>query len=156
MIDTGYLVHDSGQYVYRIPSRNLVIRGAHPEWVLMAAAEVLCRIARAEADCELAELAAARGETASGLVAGQAAEALLTERFDLLPQCIVSLGPVYYKWTDLEGRSLTPQDFMAHAMKRLIDRTQKRTVPKQLAQSSLAAGGAHHATMAGFCKISTK
>ena len=151
MINEGYLVQDCGRYVYRNPSRNIVIWGAQPEWVLMAAAEVLSQIERAGAECEIVKRNAARHETPGGTVAAQAAEAALMERFDLLPQCIVSLGPVYYKWTGLEGLALKPHEFMAQAMQRLIDVGQKRTGRRQPALAGIAVDGPQAAT-AGLAK----
>ena len=90
---------DDGQYEFRDPSRGLIIRGTHPEWVLQAAAEVIGTFSRLAAESLVDELAALHslGSVRSAELA--AARAEKRRRFDIRPRCSVVHGAVEYFWT---------------------------------------------------------
>lgn len=106
MLETGRIGHVEGQYEYRDPSRGLVVRGPHPEWVLQAAAEVIGNLARLESDGLLAELTAMRALGAVDQAEMTAAHAEHRQRFGLSPRCHVALGPVHYFWSSPDGPAL--------------------------------------------------
>ncbi|MEO1363857.1 MAG: hypothetical protein AAFU86_08800, partial [Pseudomonadota bacterium] len=58
MNEIGQLSESDGQYEFRDPTRNLIVRGEHPEWVLQAAAEVIGNTAKLEAESVVEELTA--------------------------------------------------------------------------------------------------
>lgn len=127
MTEIGRLSLADGQYEFRDPSRNLIVRGGHPEWVLMAAAEVIGNTARLEAESLLEELTALIEFEAAEAIEVDSARFSLKERFELVPQCIVSLGTMDYKWAAAEGRAKKPTEFGSHPLKRVHDMSLTKT-----------------------------
>lgn len=121
MTEIGRLYEADGQYEFRDPSRNLIVRGGHPEWVLLAAAEVIGNTARLEAESLVDELSAMLEFDAAQPIEIDSAKFSYKERFDLVPQCIVSLGTMDYKWAAVEGRVQKPQEFGKHPLRRVHD-----------------------------------
>ena len=113
MSEIGRICQVNGQYEFRDPSRSLVVRGAHPEWVLQAAAEVIGNVSRLEAESLVEELAAMQGLGAVDQAEVRAARIACRQRFDTGPRCHVSLGPVDYFWASREGPSLKPDEIAA-------------------------------------------
>ena len=127
MNEIGRLSKADGQYEFRDPSRNLIIRGGHPEWVLLAAAEVIGNTARLEAESLVEELSAMLDFAAAEPIEVDSAKYAMKERFELIPQCIVSLGAMDYKWAAAEGRAQKPEEFGNHALKRVHDMSMTRS-----------------------------
>ncbi|WP_370400194.1 hypothetical protein [Sulfitobacter sp. JB4-11] len=121
MNQIGQLSEADGQYEYRDQARGLIIRGEHPEWVLQAAAEVIGNTARLEAESVVEELTAMLEFEAAEPIEVDSAKYALKERFELVPQCIVSLGKMDYKWAAAEGRAQKPEEFGSQPLKRLHD-----------------------------------
>jgi len=127
MNELGRLSESDGQYEFRDPGRKLLVRGGHPEWVLMAAAEVISNTARLEAEGLVDELSAMLEFDAAEPVEVDAARYSLQERFEIIPQCIVSLGTLDYRWAASEGRAMKPAEFGNHALKRVHDMSLTRS-----------------------------
>jgi len=127
MSEIGCLSETDGQYEFRDPSRSLVIRGEHPEWVLMAAAEVIGNNARLEAESFIEELNAMVEFEAAEEIEVDSAKYALKERFELIPQCIVTLGKMDYKWAAPEGRAKKQDEFGNQALKRVHDMSLTRS-----------------------------
>jgi len=127
MNEIGRLAQADGQYEFRDPSRNLIVRGGHPEWVLLAAAEVISNTARLEAESLLDELSALMEFDAAEPIEVDSARFSLKERFELIPQCIVSLGTMDYKWAAAEGRAKKPSEFGNQPLKRVHDMSLTRS-----------------------------
>lgn len=126
MNEIGRLSLADGQYEFRDASRNLIVRGGHPEWVLQAAAEVIANTARLEAESLIEELTAMREFEAVEPIEVDAAKFSLKERFEMIPQCIVSLGTMDYKWAASEGRAIKAEEFGNHPLRRIHDMALKR------------------------------
>jgi hypothetical protein len=127
MNEVGRLIQADGQYEFRDPSRNLIVRGGHPEWVLMAAAEVISNTAKLEAESQVEELTALLEFDAAEPIEVDSAKFSLKERFELIPQCIVSLGTMDYKWAAAEGRAKKPNEFGNQPLKRVHDMSLTRS-----------------------------
>ena len=127
MNQIGQLSESAGQYEYRDQARGLIIRGEHPEWVLQAAAEVIANTARREAESVGEELTAMLEFEAAEPIEVDSAKYALKERFELIPQCIVSLGKMDYKWAAAEGRAQKPDEFGNQTLKRVHDMSMTRT-----------------------------
>lgn len=121
MSEIGQLSESDGQYELRYPSRNLIVRGEHPEWVLQAAAEVIANTARLEAESIVDELTAMVEFEAAEPIEVDSAKYSFKERFELVPQCIVSLGRLDYKWAAAEGRIQKPEEFGDKSLIRVHD-----------------------------------
>ncbi|MXQ07950.1 hypothetical protein GQ651_08835 [Alphaproteobacteria bacterium GH1-50] len=121
MDEIGQLKEVDGRFEFRHDGLGLVVRGDHPEWVLMAAAEVISSTARIEGEAELESLTAlAEFEEVSGIEVDSAKFAL-KQRFETIPQCIVSLGKIDYKWATAEGREKLTEEYDGHMVRRIHD-----------------------------------
>ena len=127
MNEIGQLSESDGQYEYRDPTRSLIVRGDHPEWVLQAAAEVIGNTAKLEAESVVEELTAMVEFEAAQEIEVDSAKYALKERFELVPQCIVSLGKMDYKWAAAEGRQQKPEEFGTQPIKRVHDMSMTRS-----------------------------
>jgi len=108
MLEMGRIGQVDGQYEFRDPSRGLVVRGPHPEWVLQAAAEVIGNLVRLESDGLLAELTAMRDLGAVDHAEMTATHREHRERFAISPRCNVALGPARYFWSCPDAPGLKP------------------------------------------------
>ena len=117
----GYLKESGDRFEFHYDKLGLVIRGNYPEWVLAAASEIIQDTARLESQSHVEEL--------SALVEfGEATEldidAHLVDmkfRFEVLPQCVVSMGAMDYRWASEEARKKVSAEFDGHALRRLHD-----------------------------------
>lgn len=127
MNEIGQLSESDGRFEFRDPTRNLIVRGEHPEWVLQAAAEVIGNTAKLEAESVVEELTAMVEFEAAEQIEVDSAQYALKERFDMVPQCIVSLGKMDYKWASPEAREKKPEEFGERTLKRVHDMSMTRT-----------------------------
>lgn len=127
MNEIGQLSEADGQYEFRDTSRNLIVRGEHPEWVLQAAAEVIGNTAKLEAESVVDELTTMVEFEAAEQIEVDSAKYALKERFELVPQCIISMGKIDYKWAAAEGRSKKPEEFGGKPMTRVHDMSLTRS-----------------------------
>jgi len=127
MKEIGRLGEADGQYEFRDPARGLIVRGEHPEWVLLAAAEVMGNTARLEAESMVDEMNAMVEFDAVEPIEVDSAKYALKERFDLIPQCIVTLGKMDYKWAAEEGRLKKHDEFGDQPLKRVHDMSLTRS-----------------------------
>lgn len=127
MKELGQLFEADGRYEFRYGDLNLIVRGDHPEWVLQAAGEVLGRAARLEKESMIDELTSLVEFEAATQIEVDAARYALKERFEILPQCIVSMGRMDYRWVAEEARDRLKPDFDAHPIKRIHDMSLTKT-----------------------------
>ncbi len=127
MNDIGQLREVDGQFEYRDQSRNLIVRGEHPEWVLHAAAEVISNTAELEAQSLVEEMSAMLEFDAAEPIELDSAKFAMKQRFEMIPQCIVSLGTIDYRWAAAEGRKQKPDEFGDRALKRVHDMSLTKT-----------------------------
>ena len=127
MKEIAKLTESDGQFEFRDPSRGIIVRGEHPEWVLLAASEVLGNTARLEAESVVDELSAMVEFEIAEPIEVDSAKYAFKERFDLIPQCIVTLGKLDYKWASAEGRAKKSDEFGDQALKRVHDMSLTRS-----------------------------
>ncbi len=127
MNEIGQLLENEGQYEFRDPSRNLVVRGEHPEWVLTAAAEVIGNTSKLEAESLVEELSTMVEFEAATEIEVDAAKYALKERFEIVPQCLVTLGRIDYKWASIEGRQKLADQFGSQTVSRVHDMSLTRS-----------------------------
>lgn len=127
MNEIGQLREVDGQYEYRDQSRSLIVRGEHPEWVLHAAAEVISNTAELEAQSLVEEMTAMMEFEAAEPIELDSAKFAMKQRFEMIPQCIVSLGTIDYRWAAAEGRKQKPDEFGERALKRVHDMSLTKT-----------------------------
>lgn len=92
-----------GRYELSFPEKGLVIRGHHPEWVMEAAGEVLADVEKRILDGEIEEatVMAEMGEGSSVQV--DSLKFAAKSRFEILPQCLVSLGDLDFRWVSKDS-----------------------------------------------------
>lgn len=121
MKELGQLFEADGRYEFRYDDLNLIIRGDHPEWVLQAASEVLGKTARLEKESMIDELTSLVEFEAATETEVDAARYALKERFEIIPQCIVSMGRMDYRWAAEEARKRLDPAFGDQPIKRIHD-----------------------------------
>jgi len=121
MDEIGQLMEVDGRFEFRHAGLGLVVRGDHPEWVLQAAAEVISSTAKIEAESEVEGLVALSEFEEAEAIEVDSARFALKQRFETIPQCIVSLGKVDYKWATPEGRDKLGTEFDGHLVRRIHD-----------------------------------
>lgn len=127
MNEIGQLLEADGQFEYRDPRKNLIVRGEHPEWVLMAAAEVIANTSKLEAESLVDELETMVQFEAAEQVEVDAAKYALRERFEIIPQCVVTMGRIDYRWAAPEGRQKKAEEFGTQTVRRLHDMSLTRS-----------------------------
>lgn len=121
MDEIGQITEVDGRFEFRHNGLGLVVRGDHPEWVLQAAAEVIANTARLEAEAEVESLVALAEFEEAEVIEVDSAKFALKQRFETIPQCIVSLGKIDYKWATPEGRNKLGTEFDGHLVRRIHD-----------------------------------
>lgn len=121
MNQIGQLLEADGQFEYRDPRRSLVVRGEHPEWVLMAAAEMIANTSRLEAESLIEEMQTLLEFEAVEQIEIDSAKYAMNARFEIVPQCLVTMGKIDYQWAAAEGRQQKPAEYGSQYVKRVHD-----------------------------------
>lgn len=121
MTEVGQLTEADGRYEFRIPGMGLIVRGDHPEWVMQAASEVLSCTAKLEAESTVEELTSLVEFEEASEIEVEAHKFAMTQRFDTIPQCIVTMGRMDYKWAAPEGREKLGSEYDGHPYRRIHD-----------------------------------
>jgi hypothetical protein len=88
------------------PEYDLIIRGPHVEWVLEAAAEIISRSERVKIEGAIEEMEMLTEFGEEGLeMEVESKKFEHQSRFEIIPQCLVSMGANDYRWVQREGRS---------------------------------------------------
>ncbi len=127
MDDIGRLTRANGRYEFTFGELDLVVRGAHAEWVLEAATEIIARTARAEADGKLMELETLHDLGETDEIELEIVKQDAQDRFEQIPQCLVSLGTMDYRWISPAGRPRTADPELRQSMERVFDQSKTRT-----------------------------
>lgn len=121
MNSIGQLTEADGRYEFRLPEMSLVVRGDHPEWVMQAAGEIMASVTKNEFDGKIDELETlVEFEEASEMDVA-AAKFAMKERFEHMPQCIVSMGRIDYRWVAPDGREQLDGQFDGNPVSRISD-----------------------------------
>lgn len=123
----GKLTEENGRVEFRCERTGLVVRGDYVEWVMSAAAEILGDMAKREAEGSL--------EEAETLVEfGECTEMELDSarwnfkaRFEIIPQCLVTIGGMEYRWVSPDASEVRETEFDGHSMKRVHDMSLTRS-----------------------------
>lgn len=121
MKEVGQLYEADGRFEFRLGEMNLIVRGDHPEWVLQAASEVMLQSARLEQESRVEELSSLVEFEAATEIEVDAAKYSMKERFETIPQCIVTMGRLDYKWAAPEGRERLSEEFDGNPYRRIHD-----------------------------------
>lgn len=117
----GNLKEVNGRFEYRDDTIGLIVRGDYAEWVLAAAAEMTANAAKVEGEGRVDELAtlAEFGEASS--IEVDSAKLAMKSRFEIVPQCTVTMGSHDYRWVAAEAREKLPGEFDHGPVRRIHD-----------------------------------
>jgi len=121
MRQIGQLIEADGRYEFRIEEKGLIVRGDYPEWVIKAASEVLETTEKLEAESRVDELTSLVAFEAAEPIEVESARYTLKQRFEIIPQCIVTLGRMDFRWAAKEGRDKLARQFDGHTVTRIND-----------------------------------
>lgn len=115
----GKLTEENGRIEFRCDRSGLIVRGDYAEWVLAAAAEMLGTMAQKEAEGRIDELESLHefGEATDAAVASARWEH--KARFEIVPQCSITMGKTEYRWVAPEAEEVRAQEFDGFAVKRV-------------------------------------
>lgn len=105
MEQIGILREGKGRFEFHYDALNLTIRGHYAEWVLEAAAEVIAQTERLQSEGQLDELATLLEFGEASDIELDAAKFDAKTRFEVVPQCVVTMGTLDYKWKSKDGRT---------------------------------------------------
>lgn len=117
----GILTKSGGRYEFRHDPLALVVRGDYAEWVLAAAAELMDVIARREAEGRIEELETLQEFGEVEPIELDSAKFDMRARFEAVPQCLVTMGSMDYRWVAPEARESGIPPFEGHPIKRVHD-----------------------------------
>ena len=104
MNEAGFLRKSGPSYEFHYPEHNLIVRGSYVEWVLEAAAEIIARTERLKSDGHIEEIKTLAEFGEADEVDVDSAQFDANARFEIIPQCIVSMGSMDYRWVSAAGR----------------------------------------------------
>jgi len=94
----------NGRYEFSCPSLDLFVRGAQPEWVLEAGADMIAQSEKLRMQGLIDELSVLRDLGDATDVEVEIAGFETNSRFEAVPQCVVSLGVHDFRWVSPAGR----------------------------------------------------
>lgn len=96
----AYLKKVDGRFELVYPAYNLKIRGPYAEWVLQAGAEVISQVEETKTmgAIEELELLAEFDEAGTNPIDIDSLRYEGKNRFEVVPQCVVSLAEADYRW----------------------------------------------------------
>lgn len=121
MKEIGQLIECDGRYEFRAPEHSLIVRGDHPEWVMQAASEVIANTAKLASEGEIDELETLVEFDEVSEIEVESAKYAMKERFEIIPQCIVTMGRLDYKWVAQQGRDKLGEEYGHDLYKRIHD-----------------------------------
>lgn len=100
------LARDGNRFELNFPEYDLIVRGPYIEWVLEAAAEIIAKLEKTKADSAVEELEMLKefGEMDNAEIEIDSARYHATTRFETVPQCVVQMNEMDYRWVAREGR----------------------------------------------------
>lgn len=125
MDETGTLRRQDGRYEFTFPELGLIIRGAHAEWVLEAAAEIIAESEKLRGEGRIEELGTLAEFGEAEAVEVDIARYEQKARFELVPQCVVSMGSMDYHWVSAAGRPADAEG-LHQKLRRLHDMSMTR------------------------------
>jgi hypothetical protein len=119
------IARNGNRFELHYPDYGLTVRGPHVEWVLEAAADIIARFEKTRMESVVDELTMLKefGEDAASDVEIESARYDATARFETVPQCVVTMNEMDYRWVQSAGR----QEGQNGPMERLHDMSLTRS-----------------------------
>lgn len=100
----GTLRKEGNRFVFSLPELEITVRGDYVEWVLEAAAEVIALAEKTRAHSQVEELETLVEFEEASEIDLDIAKSESQTRFEIVPQCQVSLGDGDFRWVSASGR----------------------------------------------------
>lgn len=104
MEDLGTLRKSAGRYEFSFPELGLIVRGAYAEWVLEAAGEIIAEAEKLTEGGKVEELEMLVEFGEADEMDVDSAKFDFKARFEAVPQCVVTMGDLDYRWMSKDGR----------------------------------------------------
>jgi hypothetical protein len=103
----AFLTKNGSRYELNYPDYGLTVRGPHVEWVLAAAADIIARFEKTRMESVVEELVMLKdfGDESTSEVAIEAARYDVNARFETVPQCVVTMNEMDYRWVQPSAQS---------------------------------------------------
>jgi hypothetical protein len=107
----AYLARDGRRFELTFPEYGLSVRGPYAEWVLEAAAEIIGKLERTKAETAVDELNMLKefGDENVTDLDVESAKYEQNLRFETVPQCVVTMNDMDYRWVSRDGREASSQ-----------------------------------------------
>jgi hypothetical protein len=102
----AYLVRDGRRFELNFPEYALTVRGPYAEWVLEAAAEIIGKLEKTKSESQVDELKMLKefGDESISDLEVESAKYEQNLRFETVPQCVVTMNDMDYRWVARDGR----------------------------------------------------
>lgn len=104
MNEIGTLRKEGTRFVFSYPELEISIRGEFAEWVLEAAAEVIALVEKNQKDSQVEELEMLVEFEEASEIDLDVAKSDRNAQFEIVPQCVVSMGTIDFHWVSPAGR----------------------------------------------------
>ncbi|MGL4636218.1 MAG: hypothetical protein ACRCWF_09575 [Beijerinckiaceae bacterium] len=100
------LSKDGRRFELTFPEYGLTVRGPYVEWVLEASAEIISKmeLTKAESTVEEMQMLKEFGDSGTSELEIESAKYEQTLRFETVPQCVVTMNEMDYRWVSKVGR----------------------------------------------------
>ena len=108
----AYLRQAGNRFELAYPEYGIKIHGPYAEWVLEAAADVIARIEKTKTDGAIEELELMQefDDQQDNSIEIDSLKYNAKERFDIVPQCVISMADMDYRWVSKVQRDLTDKN----------------------------------------------
>jgi hypothetical protein len=119
------IVRNGNRFELHYPEYGLTVRGPHVEWVMEAAADIISRFEKTRMESVVDELTMLKefGDDTASDVEIETARYGMSARFEIIPQCVVTMNEMDYRWVQSTGR----QEGQNSPMERLQDMSLTRS-----------------------------
>jgi hypothetical protein len=106
----AFLTRNGNRFELTYPEYGLTIRGPHAEWVLEAAADIIAKFEKTRMESVVEELTMLRefGDNNIGDIEIETARYEANARFETVPQCVVTMNDMDYRWVQVAARKDGP------------------------------------------------
>jgi hypothetical protein len=100
------LTKNGSRFELNYPEYGLTVRGPYVEWVLEAAADIIAKFEKTKAESVVEELKMLRefGDNNVNEIEIETAGYEANVRFETVPQCVVTMNEMDYRWVQSAGR----------------------------------------------------
>jgi hypothetical protein len=101
------LARNGSRFELHYPEYGLTVRGPYAEWVLAAAADIIARFEKTRMESVVDELIMLKdfGDDTASEMEIESARYDSNARFETVPQCVVTMNEIDYRWVEKGERA---------------------------------------------------